>query len=103
MLAWMLSHYLVNQQISKHKYLGQRAFQLNVIDYLSQGLDHDPLNANQVVSAISHGVVYSLLSILVTAFDPSRYYFTYFFRKMSTFRQLLIDQNRLYSHVKKCT
>ena len=72
MLAWMLSHYLVDPQISKHNNLGQRAFQLNVVEYLSQGLDHDPLNANQVISAISHGVVYSLLSILVTAFDPSR-------------------------------
>ena len=72
MLAWMLSHYLVDQQISKHNNLGQRAFQLNVVEYLSQGLDHDPLNANQVISAISHGVVYSILSILVTAFDPSR-------------------------------
>ena len=74
-LRFFCNLFTPDQQISKHKYLGQRAFQLNVIDYLSQGLEHDPLNANQVVSAISHGVVYSLLSILVTAFDPSRYYF----------------------------
>ena len=73
MLAWMLSHYLVNDQLmSKYQGLGQRAFSLNVIEYLSQALESDALHSNQVISAISYGVVYSLLSILVTAFDPSR-------------------------------
>ena len=68
----MLSHYLVNNQVGKYKSLGERAFQLNVIEYLSSGLLCDALNANQVIAAISHGVVFGLLSILVTAFDPSR-------------------------------
>ena len=88
MLAWMLSHYLVDQQISKHNNLGQRAFQLNVVEYLSQGLDHDPLNANQVISAISHGVVYSILSILVTAFDPSRMNISNLVAKVRSFHNL---------------
>ena len=72
MLAWMLSHYLVSQQIQKHKHLGQRAFQLEVVEYLSHALLSDAVNSNQVISAITYGVVYSLLSIMVTAFDPSR-------------------------------
>ena len=37
---------------------GERAFQLEVIDYLTQGLQSDALNANPVISAISYGVVY---------------------------------------------
>ena len=32
------------------------------------------LNSNQVIATITYGVVYSLLSIMVTAFDPSRMY-----------------------------
>lgn len=44
-----------------------------MIQYLHESLCSDALNANHVITAISHGVVYSLLSILVTAFDPSRF------------------------------
>ena len=35
MLAWMLSHYLVDRQVGKFKSLGERAFQLNVIEFLT--------------------------------------------------------------------
>ena len=72
MLAWMLSHYLVDNQVGKYKTLGERAFQLHVIEYLSSGLHCDALNANQVLSAINYGVAFGLVSILVTAFDPAR-------------------------------
>ena len=73
MLAWMLSHFLVDNQVGKYKTLGERAMQqLHVIEYLSSGLQSDALNANQVLSAISYGVAFGLVSILVTAFDPAR-------------------------------
>jgi hypothetical protein len=45
---------------------------LNVIEYLSQGLVNDALKSNHIIAAITHGVVYSLISILVTAFEPAR-------------------------------
>ena len=72
MLAWMLSHYLVDRQVGKFKSLGERAFQLNVIEFLTSGLKSDALNSNHIIAAISHGVVFGLISILVTAFDPDR-------------------------------
>ena len=74
MLGWMLSHYLVDQQVLnlKFKNLGERAFQLGVMEYLSQALKSDVCNSNSILSSICHGTIYSLLSILVTAFDPGR-------------------------------
>ena len=73
MLGWMLSHYLVDQQVNlKFKNLGERAFQLGVMEYLSQALKSDVCNSNSIVSSICHGTIYSLMSILVTAFDPGR-------------------------------
>ena len=73
MLGWMVSHYLVDKdQVNKFKNLGERAFQLDVMEYLSQTLKSDACNANGILSSICYGTVYSLLSILVTAFDPSR-------------------------------
>ena len=73
MLGWMVSHYLVDKsQANKFKNLGERAFQLDVMEYLSQTLKSDACNANAILSSICYGTVYSLLSILVTAFDPSR-------------------------------
>ena len=74
MLGWMVSHYLVDKhcQVSKFKNLGERAFQLDVMEYLSQALKNDACNANSILSSICYGTVYGLLSILVTVFDPSR-------------------------------
>ena len=63
----------MDNQVGKYKTLGERALgSLNVIEYLSSGLNSDALNANQVLSAISYGVAFGLVSILVTAFDPER-------------------------------
>lgn len=75
LLAWMLSHYLVDgtDSLVKFKALGDRSINsLSLVNYLKNCLENEALNSNKIVRGLSYGVVYSLISILITAFDPER-------------------------------
>ncbi|CAB4058067.1 NUP188 [Lepeophtheirus salmonis] len=72
MLAWMLSRYLRNGELSQPEIsIGERAVQLRVLHYLNSLMSNDVIT-NQTVKSIAAGVCYSILSILITVFDPDK-------------------------------
>ena len=76
MLAWMLAHYLVEgeESLVTHRSLGERAVHLNVIGFLLTSLQNETASGSKssLVARITHSTVYSLLSILTTAFNPEQ-------------------------------
>ena len=74
MMAWMLAQYITKGEASLSTYhnLGERAVQLRVVAYLARTVDNEVIAANHRVAGIAKGISYSLLSVLVSAFEPDR-------------------------------
>ena len=74
MMAWMLAQYMTKGEssLSTYQNLGERAVQLRVVAYLARTIDNEVICANHRVAGISKGISYSLLSVLVSAFEPDR-------------------------------
>ena len=76
MLGWMLSHYLVEgeESLAIHRSLGERAVQLNVVKFLLNSIQNETAVGLQgsVVATLTYGTIYSVLSVLTTAFNPEQ-------------------------------
>ena len=76
MLGWMLAHYLVEGESSLAHYrgLGERAVQLNVLKFLLTCLQNEATvgTSGSLVCSITHSIIYSLISVLTTAFNPEK-------------------------------
>ena len=74
MLVWMLSNYLAKDGDISPKYvsLGERAVQLRVLHFLNSCLNNDVISSDITIKSITSGIIYSILSVLITVFDPDR-------------------------------
>eukprot|EP00095_Tigriopus_kingsejongensis_P005661 maker-scaffold209_size256900-snap-gene-1.27 protein:Tk05661 transcript:maker-scaffold209_size256900-snap-gene-1.27-mRNA-1 annotation:"nucleoporin nup188 homolog" len=74
MLAWMLARYLIEGETSLTKYqtLGGRAIQLRVVHTLEKIMVNPVITSNSTMRGITHGICYSVVSALVSAFEPQR-------------------------------
>ena len=70
----MLAQYIIKGEASLSAYhnLGERAVQLRVVSYLARTVGNEVIVANHRVAGIAKGICYSLLSLLVSAFEPDR-------------------------------
>ena len=74
MMAWMLAQYVAKgvASLSTYHSMGERAVQLRVVAYLARTVDNEVITANHRAAGIAKGISYSLLSVLVSAFEPER-------------------------------
>ena len=74
MLAWMLAHYLADgeESLQSMHSLGERGLHLRAVNFLTQALSNEVISANNSVENAASGACYSVLSVLVTAFEPQR-------------------------------
>ena len=76
MLGWMLSHYLIEgeESLVVYRNLGERSVQLNVLKFLISCIQNETSAGPEksIVASITYSIVYSLLSVLTTAFDPEQ-------------------------------
>ncbi|XP_076308218.1 nuclear pore complex protein Nup188 isoform X4 [Tachypleus tridentatus] len=72
LLAWMLVRFWIKDasltNSSTFRHLGNTALQLDVFEYLCRALQTPTLSGNGKVAVLAHGVVYSLLSVLLSVF-----------------------------------
>lgn len=74
MITWMLARFLIGGEssLAKYQYLGSRAVQLRVVHHLERILKNPVIVANITMKGIANGVCYSIISALVSAFEPQR-------------------------------
>ena len=74
MLAWMLAHFVVDGQdaLLCHQVLGERAIGLGALKFLCAVATNEVILSNLSLAGLSKGICYSVLSVLVSAFDPQR-------------------------------
>ncbi|TRY70692.1 hypothetical protein TCAL_16356 [Tigriopus californicus] len=74
MIGWMLARFLVDGEssLAKYQYLGSRAVQLRVVHQLERILKNPVIVSNTTMRGIANGVCYSIVSALVSAFEPAR-------------------------------
>jgi hypothetical protein len=74
MMTWMLAQYITKGEDSLAEYhgLGERAVQLRAVSHLARAVDNEVIVSNARISGIAKGICYSVLSVLVSAFEPER-------------------------------
>ena len=65
MLAWMLAHFLNDEDFSRFRNLGERAVQMNVLKYIDRALNNDVIVGNFAVASVVNSVAFAVSSVLV--------------------------------------
>ena len=72
MLAWMLAHFIADEDFGRFRSLGERAVQLGVLQFVNRSLNNNVVAGNAAIASVVNSVAFALLSVLVMVLNSYR-------------------------------